>query len=307
VSVATVPDRERWLGVEMRHLIALCAIVREGSVGGAADSLGYVQSAISRQLATLERAVGARLVERSRGSASVAATPAGRLLLDHASLILERLQVAHAELAAVAVDRPAALRVGAIQSVAASLLPRVLARCPSVDISPTETLSDPSLFELVRRGELDLAFCQLPLLDGPFENAELLDDPFMLLVSTRSRWVDHDAPDPPALHEIGRLPLIGFHRSRAQDMVVAALRGHGVEPRFAHRCTRNAIVQALVGADLGVAILPRLSVDLRHPGTIAMELPEPPPRTIALIWHRERPPVGPGDAFVNAARAMCAR
>ena len=83
--------------MELRHLAALTAIAGEGSVSGAADQLGYAQSSVSEQLATLEHVVGARLVERSPGTRPLSLTPAGELLARHAGDILARLAVARAE------------------------------------------------------------------------------------------------------------------------------------------------------------------------------------------------------------------
>jgi molybdate transport repressor ModE-like protein len=87
-----------WLGVELRHLAALTAIAGEGSFRGAADELGYGQSSVSEQLATLERVVGARLIERSPGTHPLSLTPAGELLVRHAEDILARVAAARAEL-----------------------------------------------------------------------------------------------------------------------------------------------------------------------------------------------------------------
>jgi molybdate transport repressor ModE-like protein len=88
---------DRWLGVELRHLAALAAIAGEGSFRGAADELGYVQSSVSEQLATLEQVVGVRLVERAPGTGPLALTPAGEMLVRHADDILARVAAARAE------------------------------------------------------------------------------------------------------------------------------------------------------------------------------------------------------------------
>src|ERR1700759_647186 len=78
---------ERWLRVELRHLFALEAGAEEGSFSAAGDRLGYVQSAVSHQIASLESIVGKRLFERTRGTKPVALTAEGRILYDHAKTI----------------------------------------------------------------------------------------------------------------------------------------------------------------------------------------------------------------------------
>src|SRR5712692_11878921 len=92
---------DSWLGLELRHLIALKAVSDEGTFGRAAASLGYTQSAISQQIAMLERIVGQRLIDRPGGPRPVSLTEGGELLLRHAEAIAARLQAAQADLVAL--------------------------------------------------------------------------------------------------------------------------------------------------------------------------------------------------------------
>src|ERR671917_2889739 len=115
-------EPDRWLGVELRHLIALEAVAREASFGRAAESLGYTQSAVSQQIATLERIVGEKLVERPGGPRKVSLTEAGELLLRHAQAIVSRLSAAQADLDALANGQGGTLRVGLYQSVGEHVL-----------------------------------------------------------------------------------------------------------------------------------------------------------------------------------------
>src|ERR1700752_4210257 len=91
----------QWLGVEVRHFAALQAIAAEHSFARAAHRLGYTQSAVSQQIATLERIVGEQLIERPGGPRPVSLTEAGQVLLGHAESIVARLQAAQADLAAL--------------------------------------------------------------------------------------------------------------------------------------------------------------------------------------------------------------
>src|ERR1043165_6747627 len=115
-------------GVEIRHLAALASVAEEGSFRRAATRLGYVQSAISEQIATLERIVGQQLVVRSRGAGAVELTDAGEILLAHANAILARAQAAEADLGALADGSAGSLRLGIYQSVGARVIPRLFPR-----------------------------------------------------------------------------------------------------------------------------------------------------------------------------------
>ena len=121
-------EPDSWLGVELRHFLALEAVAKEGSFGKAAASLGYTQSAVSQQIATLERIVGHRLVERPGGPKPVSLTEAGRLLLIHADAIAARVAAAQADLASLAEGQAGTLRVGVYQSVGQRILPEVMRR-----------------------------------------------------------------------------------------------------------------------------------------------------------------------------------
>src|SRR5258707_11576717 len=116
-------EPNRWLGIEIRHFAALQAIASQGSFGRAAEELGYTQSAISQQIATLERIVGERLVERPGGSRPVSLTEAGEVLLRHASGITARLAAAQADIAALSAGTAGSLKIGTYQSVGARVLP----------------------------------------------------------------------------------------------------------------------------------------------------------------------------------------
>src|SRR5262245_65622210 len=150
-----------WLGLELRHLVALKAVADEGAFGRAAQSLGYTQSAVSQQIAALERIVGARLIDRPGGPRPVTLTEAGRLLLSHAEGVTARLQAAQADLAALGAGDAGPLRIGTYQSVGAKILPTLLrtfcAEWPKVDITLLERTDDRDRLTLGQPGHRDLS------------------------------------------------------------------------------------------------------------------------------------------------------
>ena len=118
-----ITDSDSYSAIEMRHLRALVAVGRTNSFSRAANELGYAQSAVSQQIAALERIVGVALVERPGGPRPVSLTPQGQVLVRHAERMLARLAVARGDLLALAAGEAGTLRIGTFQSVGAQLLP----------------------------------------------------------------------------------------------------------------------------------------------------------------------------------------
>jgi molybdate transport repressor ModE-like protein len=302
-TLITEPDR--WLGIELRHFLALEAVAREGSFGRAAASLGYTQSAVSQQIAALERIVGHRLVERPGGPRPVSLTEAGRLLLTHADAIAARVAAAQADLTALADGQAGELRVGVFQSVGQRILPdlmrRFLQSWPKVKLTLTESADDVELLQLVERGDLDLTFSDLPLVEGPFESVELLRDPYVLVVPASSELASREAP--PTIREIAELDLIGHKHCRTLAHVEANSR----RPlHFVFRSDHNQTVQALVSSGVGSALVPRLTMDPEDETTALIGLPKVAPRLIAIAWHRDRYRTPAAQAFVETAQEVCA-
>jgi DNA-binding transcriptional LysR family regulator len=294
--------------VDLRHLVALEAVARERSFARAARQLGYTQSAVSQQIAALERAAGVRLLERPRGRRVVEPTGAGLLLLRHAERIVASLRAAEADLAALAAGT-GSLAVGSFQSVGMSILPELLSRYraswPDVEVTLLESVSASELLRGVEAGELDLSFAVLPLeAEGPFEIVELMTDPFVLLVQSGSALAGRERP--PTRQEIAQLSLIGFRHPSGQG-VEAHLRARGIDARYVFRSDESATVQGLVASGFAAAIVPRLTVNLEDTRVRALELGGLlPARTIVLVCHRDRYRSPAAEAFQELAREVCA-
>jgi DNA-binding transcriptional LysR family regulator len=295
-----------WLGIDLRHLAALEAVARTGSFGRAARELGYTQSAVSQQIAQLERIVGQKLFHRPGGPRRVEPTEAGLLLLGHADAIVAQLDAARADMAALAEGAAGPLRVGIYQSVGARLLPTLVRRFreqwPLVGVRVREESAAADLLRLLEHGELDLTFADLPLGEGPFEWAELLQDPYVLLVSARSELASLDAA--PSLREVAKLPLIG---RRSTDEPERFLAGRVPEVNVVFRTDDNGTLAAFVAEDLGAAIEPRLVVDPRDRDVKMLPFGSRiPPRTLVLAWHRDRYRSQAAQAFVELAQELAA-
>ena len=291
-----------WLGLDLRHLAALEAVARTGSFGGAARDLGYTQSAVSQQIAQLERIVGERLVERPGGPRRVTLTEAGELLLRHADAIVAQIDAARADLSALG-EGGGVLRIGIFQSVGARLLPPLLRRFvdawPRVEIRLHED-DDAALLRHVERGDLDLTFTTLPLPEGPFTAVELLRDEYVLLVAADSPLASRG--DAPSRRDLSAIPLVAWRTTRDAE---EHLRGISGELDVWMRTDDNGTLVGLVAEGLGAAIVPRLVANPANPAVVALPFGRRiPPRIVGLTWHRDRWRSEAAKAFVAEAQAF---
>jgi DNA-binding transcriptional LysR family regulator len=248
--------------MNLERLRALDAVATHGSVHAAATALHVTASAVSQQLAKLEREVGQPLLRRQgRG---VRLTDAGVLLSEHGRRILEHVARAQTELAELSGDVRGRVRVGAFASGARAIAPGALRsladRFPDLTVELEESEMDQSL-ESLARGDLDVAVLNdwgtAPLsLPRNVARVELCVDAFDVLVRA-----DHPCARQRdiALADLGSEHWIGWTRdSLVYTWLIRTLRAAGTEPDIAHTAEDHATHVALVQAGLGITMLPRV-------------------------------------------------
>jgi DNA-binding transcriptional LysR family regulator len=254
--------------LEVRRLRVLWEVARQGSFSAAAHALGYSQSAVSQQIATLEREAGLRLVERS--GRSIRLTGAGEALVRRTGTILGELAAAEAELRAIAGLRAGQVRVSTIASAATSLLPAALtafrARHPGVEVALSLVELPGDAVARLDTGQLDLSLLVQPS-DRPATVPDrirfhpLFDDP-MLVVLPRG----HPLAGRPAvrLTDLAGEPWLlgGGPGCPDGEMTLRACLAAGFEPRVEVPFPTDDYhaTQGLVAAGVGVTLLPRLAL-----------------------------------------------
>jgi DNA-binding transcriptional LysR family regulator len=307
MSKITNPNGLR--GLELRHLVAFDAVARNRSFSAAAEELGYSQSAVSQQIADLERIARTRVFDRFPGPRPVELTEAGRVLLGHARPVLARMEAVGVDLAALADGAIGDLRVGTFQSAATNLLPHLLAAFreawPRIEVTLFESGSHDELDGQVERGALDLAFTHPPIPEGaPLEFTELLSDPYFLVVGRSHPLAGSSST---SLRTVGEIDLVGYRVCRAHAAVERFIRSRGIEPRFVFRAEDNQLLQGLAAMGVGAAIMPALAIDRSRDDIVLIDLAdEIPRRRIGLVRHRDRYQTPAATAFVRLAREMAA-
>jgi DNA-binding transcriptional LysR family regulator len=291
--------------VELRHLHALVAVAEEGSFGRAATRLGFTQSAVSQQVAALERAIGGPVFDRPGGPRRVELTPEGEVLLEGALAVLERLELAADELGRLRAGEAGRLTVGTFQSVSVRLLPDILGRLrserPKVEVRLVEADDVDELSRGVLEGSLDASFVVCGTGIDRLELIPVCEDPFVLITPAGAET------GPVAVTRLRDVPLVGQPSSSCQLLIDRGLQAGGVDPSYVFRSQDNGAVQAMVRAGMGYAVLPGLAVDSNDPGISILDLdPSIPPRRIALALRAGRTRSPALERFVELAQEVCA-
>jgi molybdate transport repressor ModE-like protein len=297
--LAVVRHSAHWRGVELRHLEALAAIVAEGSFSRAARRLGYSQSAISQQVAALERIVGHRVLDRSSGAQAVIPTAVGKIVLEHGEQIARQIASARAEVEAFAATGETILRVGTSQVVDGSLLAlavgRLRADASDVIVDVFEAHRDSELLADVAAGRIDVAFVHLPIERPELEHRALYTDQFAVFAERRARELER----PLTAAELERTPFGGLSRSQPFERALAKLRADGVTLRVVVRTTSLASLCGLVAQGAVSALLPEsVATSDMHVRSVEVVLPT---RTVAVVWRRDPAPRATVEQFVRAA------
>jgi DNA-binding transcriptional LysR family regulator len=249
--------------LDVRRLRVLQEVAERGSFSAAADALSYTQSAVSQQIAALEREAGATLLQRGPGG--VRLTDAGRALVEHTQAVLARLADAERELAAIAALRGGRVRMASFPTAGATLVTRAVSifsrRHPDVDLSLKEGEPDETVPRL-RRGEFELAlifdygFESLDLTTG-LECIHLFVDPVKVVLPPRHPLA---AQRSIALEQLAEEPWIGGMRDGlCHEMLVRWCAKSGFEPRVAFESNDHQVQLGLVAAGVGVTLLPELA------------------------------------------------
>jgi molybdate transport repressor ModE-like protein len=298
-------NADGWEALEVRHLRAFLLIARHGSFSGAARELGYTQSAVSQQLLALERIVGAPLFTRPLGGRRpVELTEAGDALFAHAEALLARTRAARADLDAIVAGERGTVRIATIQSVGARLLPKVLADFraahPAVNVEIQEARTIKQLADAVESGTVEVGFAALPTPAGPFLTHELLSDPYVL-VTPAARM------DVRSLRDVHARRLLGIRGCKNEPLIEQYLLAEGIVPATIERFDDNALIQALVAAGEGVAIVPHLGIDPADDRIAIQPVPELPPRQLTVITHSERRLALATTRFIETAGRVCGK
>jgi DNA-binding transcriptional LysR family regulator len=271
--------------LDVRRLKILREVASRGSFSGAADALYLSQSAVSQQVAGLEKEVGMTLLERTREGPKL--TDAGRALLVHAEAAIARLEEAEHELAAISGLEGGELRIASFPSASVTILTEALSRFsrthPKVSLTVTEAEPEESL-RMLKAADIDLAIVfDYPLLaQSPDRDVERV----LLLTESMHLALPRDHPKaaggPVSLTDFAEDPwLCGVRPSSCGQLIVEACRDAGFEPRIAFESEEYQVLQGYVAAGLGVTLIPDMVLPTLHPDLIVRPTePEAPKRRV---------------------------
>lgn len=294
--------------LSLQRLRMLRELHRRGTVTAAAAALHYTASAVSQQLAQLERDVGARLFERL--GRRVQLTELGLVLTEHAEEIIGSVERATLALEEAQEGVSARLTAGVWASVASGLLPAALtalaAEHPGIQVR-TKELAPEDTEGAVRDGALDFSF----VID--YSNYPMSWDPALARVVIAVERLHAAVPAGAVPSATLSLPGLAEHpwilagpRSHFGRAVRIACQRNGFEPKINHEVGEQATALAMVAAGLGVTLVSDLGLSLCPPGVDIVSLTEPVMRTVSIAYRMKAARRPSLELVIEAVRAAAA-
>ena len=273
----------------LRELEYLVALAKYRHFGRAAEACLVSQPTLSTQLRKLEAELGVQLVERSAGG--VLLTAFGRAAAERARRILAEVQSLKDAARQGSDPERGVVRLGIFPTLGPyflpGIMPRFAERFPDLQLFLIEEKS-PGLLARLQDGDLDVAILALPVGDEQVTAEVLFEEPFLLAVPEGHPFARRDAITPSELGDQELLLLEDGHCLRDQALDVCNLTGAVEQPAF--RATSLETLRHMVGAGLGVTLLPQLATLGGGPaagGPRLVRFRDPAPsRRIALVWRR---------------------
>ncbi|MGH2842989.1 MAG: LysR family transcriptional regulator [Solirubrobacteraceae bacterium] len=295
--------------IDPRTLRALVAIAEAGSFRAAARAMGYTQSAVSHQIATIERRLGVSVFVRPGGRGRITLTPHGELVHRHAQRVLAANQALDADIRAALAGERGTLRIGLSQSTCAMLvgpLAQLRRNNPEIEVSLINAGTAEALAQQLSLGQIDIGLYVNVEPDERVITTPLFEDTWTVIAHRD----DALAASPSITFDaLEGLQMIAWHqRWRSQAGLERLWRRRGIRPRIVYRTDDNLMIQMLVANGLGCACLGALAAsELIDPRLRRLALrDEVPPRTLALCQARSREPPAAAVALIEAIRRLAA-
>jgi DNA-binding transcriptional LysR family regulator len=275
------------MNVSMRQLRAFLAVAGHRHFRRAAEALHLTQPAVSRLIADLEAELDVKLFDRS--TREVVPTEAGRYLEQALARVLDELDGVLGHARAQADPLRGRVRIAAVPTLSAGLVPLGIARCtaghPSLEIILRDQ-NQAQVLDAVRGGEVDFGLTVEPATREEFDAETILRDPFRLVCRDDHPFAARKAVPWKALE--GQPLVLLDHASGSRRLIDAALAKQGVPAHVAIEVGHPHTAFRMVEAGLGVSVTPALSLDALRPGLVVLRLTPEIRREVTLLRRRAR-------------------
>lgn len=278
------------MNITLRQLRVFLAVAQQQNFSRAGEAVGLTQPAVSRSITDLEQQLGVQLLHRS--TRDVELSDAGRLLQGRATRVLDELDAALLEVRGLATQRHGRVRVASSPTLSAHLMPECIARCaqqhPGLQLQLLDRIQQGAL-DSVRAGEVDFGVVIDPTEPEDLHCEAILSEPFCLVCPA-----DHALARRREVHwrDLAGHPLVLLdHASGSRRLIDRELEQHAPDCQVVQQVGHTTTIFAMVGAGLGIAVVPRLAVadqGVESAGLVHRLLLPVVERQIMLVHRRHR-------------------